>query len=353
VGGFGGGGGAGGNNGNGGVGGFGGGGGGSPFATGGIGGFGGGGGGGGTAGGAGGKDTNIPPAGGGNGNTVTGGGGAAFGGAIFIRGNEGGSTPGILNINNTHNTSITGGNVTGGIGANNGSRGGADLYAAAGVTVQFQPSAGVLQDVNSGSGVLPPSSIAGSGSISQQGAGDLVLDGAFNTYSGGTLLGTGNPLTSGFITIGSNTALGTGLLTLNGGTLRSGATYTITNSFTLTAPSFIGGANSLTINAPTSSLGANLLTVNNTGASVITLGGVGILSGTGGVTKTGAGTLVYATTAKTYTGLTTIQAGTLQAGVVNMLPTTNAMTMTGGTFSLVTFNQTLGNFSGTAGSTVR
>ncbi len=149
-------------------------------------------------------------------------------------------------------------------------------------------------------------------------------------------------------------AIGTGLLTLNAGTLQSNTTASITNSVVLIAPSFIGGDQNLTIvlpNSPASTLGGNLLTVNNT-ANTITIGGIGTLGGTGGVTKTGAGTLVYATTSKTYTGLTTIEDGTLEAGVDNMLPTTNALTMTGGTFSLVTFDQTLGNFSGTVGSTV-
>ncbi len=323
-----------------------GGGGGSGQNIGGAGGFGGGGGYGISGGGAGGTDGGAPALGGGDGDTTTGGGGAGFGGAIFAGGTEDGGVASTLTISSTQDQAFSNSFVQSGAGANNGSRGGADLFIGAGVTVQFQSPAGVTQTVNGNPLVA---GITGQGSISQQGAGDLVINSA-NNYSGGTLLGTGNPSTSGFITVGSNMAIGTGLLTLSGGTLRSNTTASITNSIMLTAPSFIGGAQNLTIVLPDiSSLGANLLTVNNT-ANTITIGGIGTLSGTGGVTKTGAGTLVYATMPKTYTGLTTIQAGTLQASVVNMLPTTNALAMTGGTFSLVTFDQTLGIFSGTAGT---
>lgn len=338
AGGFGGGGGGSGN-GDGGIGGFGGGGGSSLAVNGATGGFGGGGGPGpGNAGGAGGF-------GGGNGSATSGGGGAGFGGAIFVRGNDGGGTPGVLTIANTQNTSFTGGTVTGGTGVNPGSAEGTDIYAAAGVTIGFQPGSGFTQ--------TQTGTIAGPGGIAQTGLGNLILNGA-NTYQAGTLLGN-FPSPSGLITVGISSGvgtgpLGTGLLTFKGGTLQSSGAFTITNNFILTAPSFIGGTNNLTLNpAASATLGANLLTVNNT-AGTITLGGAP-LSGTGGVTKTGAGTLVYATP-KTYTGLTTIADGTLRAGVNNILPATNALTLTGAgaVFDLNGTNQTIGNLSGTAGT---
>lgn len=311
-----------------------GGGGGSTLQTGGNGGFGGGGGAGTTAGGTGGF-------GGGNGDTVTGGGGAGFGGSIFAGGNEGGGTPANLIIISTRNTNFSGGSVLGGTGANPGSAEGTDIYASGGVLVRFQPGLSFTQTQNG--------SIGGPGAIRQEGAGTLVLNAA-STYSGGTTLGTGTPATSGFLTVGNDDALGTGDLTLAGGTLQSNAAITISNAFSLTADSFIGGSNNLTINAPTSTLNGNLLTVNNT-AGTITLGGAGTLSGTGGVTKTGAGTLVYSTP-KTYTGLTTINDGTLRTGISNVLPNnTNDITLGGinAIFDLNGTTQTIGNLSGTAG----
>lgn len=328
---------------NGGMGGFGGGGGASDrvAGTGGAGGFGGGGGRGGVlgAGGAGGT-------GGGNGGTTGGGGGAGFGGGAFVAG--------ILTISNTQNTQFQGGGAVGGLGANNGANGrgeGTDIYASTGVNILFQPGSTFTQTQNG--------TIGGPGAITQGGAGNLILNGA-STYAGGTTLGTGTAGTSGFITVGTSSVLipvpagplGTGPLTFNAGTLQSSGAFTITNDFTLIAPSFIGGANNLDINAAVSSLTANLLTVNNT-AGTITLGGTGTLSGTGGVTKTGAGTLVYSTQ-KSYTGLTTIDGGILRAGTANIFVPANlnniSFTSPTATFDLNNFNQTIGNISSTAGN---
>src|SRR5438045_9258130 len=73
------------------------------------------------------------------------------------------------------------------------------------------------------------------------------------------------------LTIGNGIALGSINLVLACGALNSNGAYTVTNNYTLTAASSIGGANNLTLNG-TGGLGANALTVNNT-AGTITLGG--------------------------------------------------------------------------------
>ncbi|QEL26902.1 hypothetical protein FQV39_30015 (plasmid) [Bosea sp. F3-2] len=64
--------------------------------------------------------------------------------------------------------------------------------------------------------------ISGSGSLRKLGAGTLVLSG-FNTYNGGTLV------TAGVLQAGSPDAIGSGMLTLNGGTFRAGTSFI--NSF--------------------------------------------------------------------------------------------------------------------------
>jgi outer membrane autotransporter protein len=123
-------------------------------------------------------------------------------------------------------------------------------------------------------------SISGAGSVDIAG-GKQVFSGV-NTYQGGTLL------TAGILSVSANANLGTGGLIFNGGTLEN-----------------------------TASLGSSRnVTLNNGGGAFQTdssLALSGTLSGNGGLTKTGAGKLTL-TGAGTYSGPTTISAGTLEIG---------------------------------------
>ena len=75
----------------------------------------------------------------------------------------------------------------------------------------------------------------------------------------------------------------------------------------------------------------------------------GAISGPGGMTKIGAGTLTLSGSS-TYTGATSVNAGTLQAGAVNALSPFSAFTIASGTtLALASFNQTIGSLAG-AGS---
>ena len=127
--------------------------------------------------------------------------------------------------------------------------------------------------------------VSGTGSLTKDGPANLTLANA-NTYSGGTVLNNGT------ITVGNNTALGTGSLALNGGQLD-------VNGFQITV-SGLNGNGSI-------ALGSGGVTVNGGGAYG------GVISGTGTVAKGGSDTLTL-TGANTYTGGTTINAGTLQVG---------------------------------------
>ena len=127
--------------------------------------------------------------------------------------------------------------------------------------------------------------ISGSGSITKTGAGTLILSGT-NTYSGGTTISAGT------LSIGSDTNIGSGTNTTgNKGTLLLSGNGTYTNDWTL------------------SGAGSAIATDNNNTLS-------GVLSGNGGLTKTGAGTLTL-TGNNTYAGGTAINDGTLKGNIAS------------------------------------
>ena len=114
--------------------------------------------------------------------------------------------------------------------------------------------------------------VSGTGSITKAGAGRLQLEGA-NTFTGGVNIGANTILSAAGVTmnqgpviVGNNAALGTGLVTLAGGTLQDDgrAAYTIANPvllaaapFAPTAPNAVGGtATFYNLNLNPSSLAA-------------------------------------------------------------------------------------------------
>jgi autotransporter-associated beta strand protein len=113
-----------------------------------------------------------------------------------------------------------------------------------------------------------------------------VLSGT-NTYSGGTVI------SAGALQVTNTSSVGTGAVTLDGGAFQSGAAgLAFTNAFAIN-----------TTNG-TIDTQANTLTLSGT---------IGNGNGAGALTKVGTGTLVLTGT-DTYSGGTTISAGTLQLG---------------------------------------
>ncbi|AMP00189.1 outer membrane autotransporter barrel domain protein [Collimonas arenae] len=132
--------------------------------------------------------------------------------------------------------------------------------------------------------------ISGTGAVEKTQGGTLVLAptaAGGNTYSGGTTL------TGGTVAVGVDNALGanTGGLTFNGGTLQLLQSFDLSNT------------RAVTINAPGGTIDTQGFT------STLTQG----MTGSGSFNKAGTGTLTLAGS-NTYSGGTTISAGTLQLG---------------------------------------
>jgi autotransporter-associated beta strand protein len=167
--------------------------------------------------------------------------------------------------------------------------------------------------------------LAGNGGLTKTGAGTTVLAGA-NTYTGGTFLN------GGVLSVSSKANFASSTLTFDGGTLETTASFDLTS------------ANATTLNAGggTIRIGAGL--TSNTGAAPI--------SGTGGLTKEGDGVLTLGSLATTYTGGTTVNAGTLALSNNNRLSDTGALTINGGTFDMGGFSDTVGAVTVNGGSLI-
>ncbi len=161
----------------------------------------------------------------------------------------------------------------------------------------------------SGSTLTVGGVVSGSYSLTKAGSGTLVLSGA-NTFTGGTTLSAGQ------LDINNAKAIGTGTLTIDGGSIDNTSSGSITlsnnNAQTWDGDFTFVGSHALNLGTGAVTLGSNRnVTVSG---STLTVGGV--ISGAYGITKAGSGTLVV-NGADTYGGATTINAGVVELGNTN------------------------------------
>jgi fibronectin-binding autotransporter adhesin len=167
-----------------------------------------------------------------------------------------------------------------------------------------------------------------SGGITMAGSGELTLSDT-NTYTGGTTVAANTTLN-----FNNAKAIGTGTLTITGGTLDNTSAAAITNSnnnaqhwngdFAFTGTQNLNlGTGAVTLNA------SRQVTVN---AGSLTVGGV-ISGSTFGLTTAGAGTLVLGGV-NTFTGATTVNNGTLELASTGSINSTSAVNINSGTLDL-------------------
>ncbi len=193
---------------------------------------------------------------------------------------------------------------------------------------------------DSGTSLTLSGGITGAGqALTIRGTGETTISGSgINTGSGGTLIKNqsgalnilassdftgGSTLSSGTTRVGNNAALGTGVITTSGGAVLasdSATARTLANNFTISGTTTFGeaavGTGDLTLEG-TFNLGGSPRTIN-VANTLTTINGV--ISGTSGnsLTKGGTGSLVL-NAANTYSGATTVSAGTLALGATGTI----------------------------------
>jgi autotransporter-associated beta strand protein len=201
------------------------------------------------------------------------------------------STTGVLHFLCYTATSISTA-ISGAVGLVKNGGGALTLSGACNYTGPTQINAGslVITGLSTLNGV-----ISGVGSLTKSGTPAVTIGGG-NTYSGGTFSSLG------FITFTSGNAFGTGLFTAAGNSqIVTGNTVTVPNNFQVNS-------------------GATMQFRVNAGPTILTLSGS--IAGVGSLNKTSTGQLRLNGTLS-YTGSTTITAGTLRA-----IKTTGSVTAT-------------------------
>ncbi len=175
--------------------------------------------------------------------------------------------------------------------------------------------------------------IEGTGALTKSGAGSLTLSGA-NTYSGVTTISNGTLIAAG------NGALGVGGIPASGTTVMAGATlgfehptslsYSVQEQVTVDGAGILGRGAIQNVSgnngfAGKIVLGTDSLMAVNQGSLSLS----GIIEGTGGLAKVGTGALALSG-ANTYTGTTTIHAGTVAISNASALGSTAGRTILNG-----------------------
>jgi outer membrane autotransporter protein len=185
-------------------------------------------------------------------------------------------------------------------------------------TVDAELTGGTSTIDTNGFGATWGGALTGAGALRKTGTGTLILSNAGNNYAGGTVFD------GGIIQANNAGAIGTGAFSfVSDSTLAFGGAFALGNNASI--------AEGVTATIDTS-LGAGTLN--------------GVISGAGGLTKTGANTLTLGA-ANTYSGATEISQGTLATAVANALSTSTVVTIaSGAALDLQGNSQSIGSLTG-------
>ncbi len=209
--------------------------------------------------------------------------------------------------------------------------GGGTLRYSAGNTTdhsaRFSTAASQAYSIDTGgqSVTLATPLTSSGGSLNKSGAGTLNLT-AVNTYAGTTTVSAGT------LSVGSSGAIAsTNFSVITGAVLTVASGGTVATTTALTADGTVNFNSASVILGSLSGASTGVVSLNTTTLSVGSGTFAGVVqngAGAGSLTKTGVGTLTL-NGANTYTGATTVSAGTLSVGSSGAIASTNFSVITG------------------------
>ena len=209
------------------------------------------------------------------------------------------------------------------------------------ITASYVKNGGAFIDTNGYEITIPQAFLTSTnspgGGLTKQGVGRLTLPTA-NTYTGGTTIAGGT------LKVGVATALGTGSLTFINGVLEDGTSGSPLPAGM--AQVWAGTAAFAGTTAVNTGTGSVTLTSDSTvDVRVSTLTVAGNVSGPGGLTKIGSGSLMLSGV-NTYSGATVVNTGTLVLNGAGALPSGSALTIATGATVLVQNGAQVTSFTG-------
>ena len=198
-----------------------------------------------------------------------------------------------------------------------------------------------LSDQGTGNRAISVASLAGAGSVTN---GVTNTNLSTLTINGTSGTATNNTVFSGTI---ANGATGGVALTKSGSTtqiLTGGNTYTGTTTISGGTLQLGNGGTTGSLSASSPIVNNALLALNRTDTVTQGTDFASAISGSGGLTQAGSGNLILAA-GNTYTGATTVSAGTLSLGATNSLADTSNVILSGGTLATNSFADTVGTLS--------
>ncbi|MBE0541124.1 MAG: hypothetical protein IH623_07045 [Verrucomicrobia bacterium] len=226
------------------------------------------------------------------------------------------------------------------------------------LTLQVGAAAPSVEIVNQSASISAV--LAGAQGFTKTGVGTLSVSGNNSSLSGDISVRQGalfwnvnnNALGSGTITLNDVGTGGnnTGLFRNAAGTLANNIIVANQGSGTATIGSDVSQVSITYSGTVTLNRAAILKAGVNPNPSTVTF--TGDITGGGGVTISGGGIVAFNTTAKTYTGGTTLSEGTLRLGADNVVPDTGTFTFAGGILAANNRTDSIGQLSLTADSSL-
>ena len=262
--------------------------------------------------------------------------------------NQDGAGTGTATISNTNTSATTGNALIIGAGASSSVVLADDLLISnAGSSMAANGSIQLISTI-SGTGNLTLSNVANTVTSSTSFAGAIRFQTGTNTFTGNVLIQKGATVFNQAASFGAATNVITiGQANLGSASLFSSGSVTAANNIVVAAGT---GGTSLLGSVSTGSSGYSGTVALNGDLSVSSLGTTtfgGIISGTGSLTKLGAG-IVNFSNANTFNGTTTVSAGSILLS--NALALQNSTLASGATFSSTVTGNTF-TFGGLSGST--